>query len=107
MGNILHALESACDMTRAAGGHHGKEVVEARDGAGGGRELLAEGVAQVVRWVGGNDEHISSGCRQLHRQAAGSMQAHNTLCSGCASKPSLSRSLQVLRLSPPVQPGAS
>lgn len=57
------------------GAYHGKEVVKACDGAWHAGELLAEGVAQVMRWVRGDDEHIPSGCRQLHRQAAESKQS--------------------------------
>lgn len=56
------------------GSYHGKEVVISCDGAGRAGELLVEGIAQVVRWVCRDDQHVPPGRRQLHRQAAGSEQ---------------------------------
>lgn len=47
------------------GGYHGKEVIEARDRARRAGKFLAEGVAQIVRWIRRNDEHIPSCRRQL------------------------------------------
>lgn len=46
---------------QAAGAHHGVQVVKTVDQGGRLGELLAEGIAQVVGGVGGNDQHLPRG----------------------------------------------
>ena len=62
-----------------ASSHHGKEIANAVDGARAASDLLLECIAEVVRGVRADDEHVLPALGHLYCNTAGcSRLAHPT-----------------------------